>query len=176
MRFISTPGRRASPGPHHSRGIVPALHRAPRHGSDRRYRSGAACESGPSNHPSFSRSHPDADGTLVGTDAECQGGFDIAYDGIWGYHPLLISLANTAEPLYLVNRSGNPPSHEQAAEYLDKAIDLCRRAGFRRILVVATPTSPRPSTWTAGICRRHQLRLRVRQQQSPQSQSRRAPG
>ncbi len=75
----------------------------------------------------------DADGTLVGTDAECKGGVDIAYDGTWGYHPLLISLANTAEPLYLVNRSGNRPSHEQAAMYLDKAINLCRRAGFRRI-------------------------------------------
>ena len=77
----------------------------------------------------------DVDGTLVGTDAECKEGVDIAYDGTWSYHPLLISLANTAEPLYLVNRSGNRPSHEQAAEYLDKAIELCRRAGFRRITV-----------------------------------------
>ena len=45
----------------------------------------------------------------------------------------MVSLANTAEPLYLVNRSGNRPSHEQADVYLDKAIALCRRAGFRRI-------------------------------------------
>ena len=58
----------------------------------------------------------DVDGTIVGTDAECKQGVDIAYNGIWGYHPLLISLANTAEPLYLVNRSGNRPSHEQAAD------------------------------------------------------------
>jgi hypothetical protein len=77
----------------------------------------------------------DADGTLVATDAECKQGIDIAYDGTWGYHPLLISLANTAEPLYLVNRSGNRPSHEQADVYLDKAIDLCRRAGFGKILM-----------------------------------------
>jgi hypothetical protein len=76
----------------------------------------------------------DADGTLVETDAECKRGIDIAYDGTWGYHPLLISLANTAEPLFLVNRSGNRPSHEQANVYLDKAGDLCREAGFKRIL------------------------------------------
>ncbi|HMB08512.1 MAG TPA: IS1380 family transposase [Isosphaeraceae bacterium] len=75
----------------------------------------------------------DVDGTLVGTDAECKQGIDIAYDGTWGYHPLLIALANTAEPLYLVNRSGNRPSHEHAAESLDKMIALCREAGFRRI-------------------------------------------
>jgi hypothetical protein len=77
----------------------------------------------------------DADGTLVGTDAECKQGVDIAYDGTWGYHPLLISLANTAEPLFLVNRGGNRPSHEQAAVYLDKAIDQCRRAGFLLIFL-----------------------------------------
>jgi hypothetical protein len=75
----------------------------------------------------------DVDGTLVGTDAECKQDIDIAYDGTWGYHPLLISLANTAEPLYFLNRSGNRPSHEGAADALDKMIDLCRRAGFRRI-------------------------------------------
>jgi hypothetical protein len=77
----------------------------------------------------------DADGTLVATDAECKQDIDIAYDGTWGYHPLLISLANTAEPLYLVNRSGNRPSHEQADVYLDKAVALCREAGFRKILM-----------------------------------------
>jgi Transposase DDE domain group 1 len=83
----------------------------------------------------FTEAVLEADGTLVGTDAECKQGIDIAYDGTWGYHPLLISLANTAEPLYLINRSGNRPSHEGAAEALDKMVGLCRQAGFRRILL-----------------------------------------
>jgi hypothetical protein len=75
----------------------------------------------------------DVDGTLVATGAGCTQGIDIAYDGTWGYHPLIISLANTGEVLSLVNRPGNRPSHEGAAEQLDLAILLCRDAGFRRI-------------------------------------------
>src|SRR5436305_7569600 len=74
----------------------------------------------------------DVDGTLVTTGACCKQGVDIAYDGTWGYHPLLISLANTGEVLSIVNRPGNRPSHEGAAEQLALAILLCRDAGFRR--------------------------------------------
>ena len=75
----------------------------------------------------------DVDGTLVATGACCKQGIDIAYDGTWGYHPLVVSLANTGEVLSLVNRPGNRPSHEAAAEQLDLAILLCRQAGFRSI-------------------------------------------
>ena len=77
----------------------------------------------------------EADGTMVETTGECKQGMDINYQGQWGYHALVLSLANTAEPLYVVNRSGNRPSHEQAAAYFDRAIALCRAAGFRKILL-----------------------------------------
>jgi hypothetical protein len=83
----------------------------------------------------FAEAILEADGSIVPSDAECKGGMDFTYDGRYGYHPLVISLANTAEPLYLFNRSGNRPSQERADEFLDKAIALVRRAGFRKILM-----------------------------------------
>jgi hypothetical protein len=75
----------------------------------------------------------EADGTLVPTKGECKQGADFNYKGEWGYHVLLVSLANTQEPLFLDNRSGNRPSSEGAAARFDQALALCRRAGFRRV-------------------------------------------
>jgi len=66
----------------------------------------------------------DIDGVVAQTTGECKEGMDIAYSGVWGYHPLIVSLANTSEPLFLVNRSGNRPSHEGAVEWIDRAVEL----------------------------------------------------
>jgi hypothetical protein len=83
----------------------------------------------------FAEAIVEADGSIVPSDGECKQGMDFTDDGQYGSHPLVISLANTAEPLYLSNRSGNRPSAERADVFLDKAIALARRAGFRTILL-----------------------------------------
>jgi hypothetical protein len=77
----------------------------------------------------------DADGSMVPTTGQCKQGMDLSFKGTWGYHPLLISLANTGEPLFIVNRSGSRPSFEGAPAALDQAVALCRRAGFNDILL-----------------------------------------
>jgi hypothetical protein len=77
----------------------------------------------------------DVDGTIAGTGAACKEGMDLSYKGIWGYHPLVVSLANTQEPLFLLNRPGSRPSHEDAAPLLDRSIDLCLAAGFFQITI-----------------------------------------
>jgi hypothetical protein len=83
----------------------------------------------------FGRATIDMDGRLVATAGACKQGMDIAYDGTWGYHPLVLSLANTGEVLGLVNRSGNRPSHEGAAAEGDRALAVCCRGGFLEVLL-----------------------------------------
>ena len=38
----------------------------------------------------FDEARIDMDGTLVPTGGECKEGMDISYNGVWGYHPLVV--------------------------------------------------------------------------------------
>jgi Transposase DDE domain group 1 len=83
----------------------------------------------------------DVDGTIAPTYGQRKQGMDISYKGIWGYAPLIVSLANTREVLYVVNRPGNAPSHADASAWIDKAIDLWPRTPIGCVCA-ETPTSP----------------------------------
>ena len=72
----------------------------------------------------FKKAILNIDGTISETTGECKEGMDISYKGIWGYAPLIISLSNTREALYLMNRPGNAPSHLDSSQWIDRSLDL----------------------------------------------------
>jgi hypothetical protein len=82
----------------------------------------------------FDEAIVDMDGSIAPTFGECKQGMGMSYKGEWGYHPLIVSLANTNEVLFAMNRSGNRPSYEGAHIYIDKSITLLRKAGFKIVL------------------------------------------
>ena len=72
------------------------------------------------------------DSTVVETGAVHKQGINMAYNGQWGYHPLIISLANTREPLYIENRPGNAYSSRNGIKWIDKSIALVQ-ACFKEV-------------------------------------------
>jgi hypothetical protein len=76
----------------------------------------------------------DMDGSIVETSGECKFGMGMSFKGIWGYHPLLISLAETREPLRIVNRWGNQTSEDGASAECDGVADYLQSCGFRKIV------------------------------------------
>ena len=81
----------------------------------------------------FDEATIEADGTVVPVEGNCTQGVGMTYKGTIGYQPLLVSLAETDEPLFIVNRPGNANSCLGATSWYDTAIQLCRSAGFRKI-------------------------------------------
>lgn len=98
----------------------------------------------------FDEATLDIDGTLVPVGGNCKEGVGMSYKGDLSYHPLLISLAQTQEPLFLVNRPGNHTSSQGAASWVETAIGLVERAGFRKITLrgdTAFTQAPRLDEW-----------------------------
>lgn len=76
----------------------------------------------------------DMDSTIREVYGECKQGADFSYDGRWSYHPLLLTLAETNEPLRTINRSGNKHSAEGASKALDEVVRRVKRH-FSKVLV-----------------------------------------
>lgn len=83
----------------------------------------------------FEQAIIDMDGHVLETTGACKKDMDMSYNGKWGYHPLIVSLANTGEVLGILNRPGNWTSQQNSVGLIERGIALCRRAGFRRILL-----------------------------------------
>ena len=66
------------------------------------------------------------DATIQGTDATTKQGMDMGYTGVMGYSPLIVSLANTREPLYIENRPASTHSSVNASCWIDKSIALVK--------------------------------------------------
>jgi hypothetical protein len=76
----------------------------------------------------------DVDGTIAETAGQCKEGLDIRYDGRWGFGPLVVSLANSQEVLYTVNRPANRPSHDGAVPWIDRGVRWALEdGGFERV-------------------------------------------
>lgn len=76
----------------------------------------------------------DVDGTIAEVTGDCREGADLAYNGKWGYGPLLVTLANSGEVLWVENRSASRPSHEGAPAAMERCAEACLERGFNSVL------------------------------------------
>ena len=76
----------------------------------------------------------DLDSTIKKVYGRCKQGADFSYNGKWSYHPFLATLAETSEPLRTINRPGNRPSAEGAAQVLHEVLPMVGRH-FDRVFV-----------------------------------------
>jgi len=76
----------------------------------------------------------DMDSTIKEVYGECKQGADFSYNGKWSYHPLLVTLAETNEPLRTINRPGNATSGEGAGEALAEVLPMVSRH-FKKVRV-----------------------------------------
>jgi hypothetical protein len=99
------------PGPDHGRGLLPPLRRAGCERVDGRGQLGAAEAMDRPGELNLLGpvAYLDVDGTIVPTSGSYKQA-RTSPTGIWGYAPLIVTLANTRQMLYLVNRPGNAPA------------------------------------------------------------------
>jgi hypothetical protein len=76
----------------------------------------------------------DMDSTIKEVYGECKQGADFSYTGKWSYHPLLLTLAQTNEPLRTINRPGNVVSAEGATDALHEVLPTVGHH-FRKVYV-----------------------------------------
>jgi len=76
----------------------------------------------------------DMDSTVKEVFGQCKQGADFSYNGKWSYHPLLLTLAETHEPLRTINRPGNTASADGSGAALREVLPLLGRH-FRQVRV-----------------------------------------
>ena len=151
--FLNALGTRRIPDPYHGRRNF-ALLRAGAPAYIHRHRQRRASEGMGQAASLLFRVRQDRHGRHENRDnRRCKHGMDVSYDGLWCYHPLLLTLANTGEVLSVINRSGSRPSHEGAAAEADRAVQLCIKAGFRKIVLAPATHSSRRRHLDRWDCR-----------------------
>ncbi len=118
----------------------------------RSHRRGAAQGLGPAAAELLRRGHHRHGRHPRRTTGECKAGMDIAYDGTWGYHPLVVISGQDRRSALPGQSLGQPARRTKGPPSRStKRSALCLQApASARSSCAATPTSPRPSISTAG--------------------------